>query len=83
MQRQVTDDLMVRCACGIEYLSVADLSEDGIVEYSLSITSWPHTLRGRLAAAWQALRGHKFYYSEVILLAEDVRRLREWIEARQ
>ncbi len=79
VRERVRDDLIICCQCGCEYLHIADLSDDDIEDYALSITAWPHTLGERLRTAWQALRGRKFWYSEVCLGAEEMRRLREWL----
>jgi hypothetical protein len=74
----VIDDLDLRCDCGVEYLSLADLTEDGLELCSVSITAWPHTFKERLERAWLALCGRKFYYNEVLFCGKDARQIRDW-----
>lgn len=58
-------------------MEFCDLDEDLLF---IGFYAQPRTLWGRLVAAWQALRGEKFYYQEVLVGRPELLALREWLD---
>lgn len=69
------------CDCGVETVNIdltVDLDEEGYVSFS---TWWNQNRpwRERFRVIWAIVRGKSHYFDEVILDAEDVVRLKDYL----
>lgn len=71
----------LRCACGMEAISAE--AAGGQIEMAVwqSYRDYGPGWRARLRRAWAAVRGRDTWHDQVVLRADEARRLGAWLQA--